>query len=224
MFSGFTAVDLVVVMNLQHQSTSQHPAEGGPTEPSVDELKVIISRLVERVTTNAKDLGDLVENATTPGSPATSHEFSQIQCLSTTVQDDFQKLRGLQAEYEHLVNANGSSDVDPLLMDLYVVLSDVDAVLAFSKAFLETSASALHPEGAHDPAIGADTVAARGQAVSGEHESTARVGSGTRLRLGSTVLSTSTDSDARVQVSVDLHSALSRIASFLLLMRSNSGA
>ncbi|VDL93865.1 unnamed protein product [Schistocephalus solidus] len=62
------------------------------------------------------------------------------QTLSNALQEDLQQLRGLQMDYEAMEMQQspsaGPNDVDPLLMDLYMVPADVERVLEDSKTFL----------------------------------------------------------------------------------------
>ncbi|KAL7057812.1 hypothetical protein AAHC03_016426 [Spirometra sp. Aus1] len=131
---------------LEHQGTVQHAGKGTPTEPSVNELKVAISVILARVKTNATSLNDFLRSVNTLGAPVTSSAIMSIKNLSTAIQDDLQHLSRMRVDYELMTTqcpprskVDGAADVDPLLMELYIVPEEAGRALEASKLLLDTT-------------------------------------------------------------------------------------
>uniref|UniRef100_A0A0X3PD93 Uncharacterized protein n=1 Tax=Schistocephalus solidus TaxID=70667 RepID=A0A0X3PD93_SCHSO len=138
------------IQSLQQLDTVQLPAENKLTGLSVEEFRLLIPLVLERVNTTVNSLHDLLQNANTPGFSAKDPDLVRIKNLSTTVQDDLQKLSDMRMNYEWLKNrhapsssADDSTDDDPLLINLYMVLNEANWALADSQAILDTNMEAL---------------------------------------------------------------------------------
>ncbi|BHF76965.1 TOM1-like protein 2 [Sparganum proliferum] len=138
---------------LEHEGAVQHAGEGTPAEPPLNELKAAISVILGRVKTNVASLNDFLRGVNTPGAPVTSSTFMSIKNLSTAIQDDLQNLSRMQVDYECMTTqcpprskADGASDVDPLLMDLYTVPEEAGRALDASKLFLDTAGTYLQED------------------------------------------------------------------------------
>nr|VZI25910.1 unnamed protein product [Spirometra erinaceieuropaei] len=131
---------------LEHQGTVQHTGKGTPTEPSVNELKVAISVILAKVKTNAASLNDFLRSVNTLRAPVASSAFMSIKNLSTAIQDDLQHLSRMRVDYELMTTqcpprskVDGAADVDPLLMELYIVPEEAGRALEASKLLLDTT-------------------------------------------------------------------------------------
>uniref|UniRef100_A0A0X3PE66 TOM1-like protein 2 n=1 Tax=Schistocephalus solidus TaxID=70667 RepID=A0A0X3PE66_SCHSO len=123
----------------EERGLAPNAAAGKPKGHPMDDLKMVISHTLADIKANVKSLSDLLQHVNLPGTPVT--DVQQIKTLSNALQEDLQQLRGLQMDYEAMEMQQSPSsrptDVDPLLMDLYMVPSDVERVLEDSKTFLD---------------------------------------------------------------------------------------